>query len=174
MINQGIMQELRLAAIATLEGAPESAIRLSPGVRVLDSSRRDERGAVLFWVNRELDLWGRGHAMLHHVDLERVDGAWRGRGGGGGGSMSASEILAEMGIGLHRLGGASSDSVRLTWAIASPEVASIELRTADGIRSRHPGDDGFCLLGIDSGDSITYARALDTHGCPLAGEPLLL
>jgi hypothetical protein len=157
-----------------LEGAPESAIRLPPGARVLDSWRRDERGAVLFWVDRELDLWGHGHAVLHHLELQRVDGAWRGRGGGGGASLTASEILAETGLGLHCLGGASSDSVRLTWAIASPEVASIELRTQGSIRSRHPGHDGFCLLGSDSRDSITYAHALDTNGRPLAGEPLLL
>ena len=88
---------------------------------------------MLFWVNRELDLWGFGHAVLHHVDLELIDGAWRGRGGGGGGTFSASEILAEMGVGLHRLGGSSSDPARLTQAIASPEVASIELRSEEGL-----------------------------------------
>jgi hypothetical protein len=64
--------------------------------------------------------------------------------------------------------------MRLTRAIASPEVASIEMRSDRGISSRSPGVDGFCLLGITHSDPVTYAWAVDTAGRPLPGEPLLL
>ena len=119
-------------------------------------------------------MWGFGEAVLHHVDLEWVDGVWQGHGGGGAGAFSAAEILGDLGPGLYRLGGSSADPVRLTRAIASPEVAMIELRSARGVSSRAPGVDGFCLLGITHSDPITYASALDTDGRPLPGEPLLL
>ena len=129
---------------------------------------------MLFWADRELDAWGFGEAVLHHVDLEWVDGIWRGHGAGGAGTFNAAEILGDLGPGLHRLGGSSADPVRLTQAIASQEVAMIELRSDRGVSSRPPGLDGFCLLGITHSDPITYASALDTDGRPLPGEPLLL
>ena len=89
---------------------------------------------------------GFGEAVLHHVDLEWVDGIWRGHGGGGAGTFNAAEILDDLGPGLHRLGGSSADPVRLTQAIASPEVAMIELRSDRGVSSRPPGLDGFCVF----------------------------
>ena len=96
------------------------------------------------------------------------------RGAGGSGTSTASEILAELGVGLHRLGGGSRDPVRLTEAIASPEVVSIELRSDQGVSRRAPGVDGFCLLGITHSDPITYARPLDANGQPLGSQRLLL
>ena len=87
----------------------------------------------------------------------------------------ATEIVAESGPGLHRLGGSSGgDPVRLTHAIASPEVSTIELRSAAGRSQRRPGVDGFCLLGTTHQGPITYAHALDSTGRSLSSEALLL
>jgi hypothetical protein len=109
------------------------------------------------------------------VQCELVHGAWRPRGSGGTTTHTASELLAEKGAGLHRLGGGSAgDPVRLTEAIASPEVSIIELRSDDGKSERAPGMDGLCLLGITHQDPITYAYALDSTGDSLPSEPLLL
>jgi hypothetical protein len=117
---------------------------------------------------------GSGRLSCTTWTATQVDGAWRSRGGGGAGTFSASKILVEVGVGLHRLGGGSRDPVPLTQAIASPEVSSIELRSDDGLSERQPGRDGFCLLGITHQDPITYAHALDATGAALPGEPLLL
>ena len=173
MVDRDLHRQLSLAAVVRLESG-DAEVDLPAGVRVLDCWRSGEHGAVLFWADRELDAWGFGEAVLHHVDLEWVDGIWRGHGGGGAGTFNAAEILGDLGPGLHRLGGSSADPVRLTQAIASPEVAMIELRSDRGVSSRPPGADGFCLLGITHSDPITYASALDTDGRPLPGEPLLL
>jgi hypothetical protein len=173
MVDRGLLEQLTHAAIARLEpGGAE--IELPAGVRVLDNWRSAEYAAVLFWADRELDVWGSGEAVLHHVDLKLVDGIWHGCGRGGAGTFSAAEILGDLGCGLHRVGGSSADPVRLTRAIASTEVAMIELRSDHGVLSRPPGVDGFCLLGITHSDPITYASALDTDGRPLPGAPLLL
>lgn len=173
MVDRDLHEQLTRAAIARLEsGGAES--EHPAGVRVLDKWRSGEYAAVLFWADRELDVWGSGEAVLHHVDLELVDGIWHGRGGGGAGTFSAGDILGNLGCGLHRGGGSSADPVRLTRAIASTEVAMIELRSGHGVSWRPPGVDGFCLLGITHSDPITYASALDTDGRPLPGAPLLL
>ena len=174
MLNRDLHGQLRRAAAARLEAGPEAELGLPAGARILDTWRSGEHAAVLFWADRELDAWGWGQAVVHHVDLQLVDGVWRGRGGGGAGTQSAAEILADLGPGLHRLGGSSCDPVRLTHAIADPDAAVIELRTDRGVSSRPPGVDGFCLLGITYGDLIIYARALGSNGRPLPGEPLLL
>ena len=174
MLDRDLHRQLRRVAAARLEAGPEAELVLPAGARILDTWRSGEHAAVLFWADGELDAWGFGHAVLRHVDLRLVDGVWQGRGGGGAGTHSAAEILADLGPGLHRLGGSSADPVRLTRAIAGPEVALIELRTDRGVSSRPPGVDGFCLLGITHSDPITYASALGTDGRPLPGEPLLL
>jgi hypothetical protein len=111
---------------------------------------------------------------LHHVAFDLVDREWRTAGGGGSGSLTAPEILATEGVGLHRLGGSSRDPVRFTLAIASPEVISIELRSDRGVLTRRPGTEGFCLFGVTDSDPITHARAIDKNGQALPGEPLLL
>lgn len=173
MVDRDLHKQLTLAAAARLESGG-AEINLPAGVRVLDSWRSGDHAAVMFWADREVDVWESGEAVLHHVDLELVDEIWHGRGGGGAGTFSAAEILGDLGCGLHRLGGSSADPVRLTRAIASTEVAMIELRSDHGVSSRPPGVDGFCLLGITHSDPITYASALDTDGRPLPGGPLLL
>jgi hypothetical protein len=173
VIDRHLYQQLRLAAVARVE-LGDAEVDLPSGVRVLDSWCSGDHVAVLFWVDRELDLWGFGHAVLHHVALQCADGLWHGRGGGGAGTLSIAEILGDLGPGLHRLGGSSRDSVRLTRAIASPEVAMIELRSDRAVSARRPGVDGLCLLGITHSDPITYASALDADGAPMLDEPLLL
>jgi hypothetical protein len=169
-----LIYELELAAAAELEsGAGSEGLRA--GIRVLDRWRDRSYGGVLFWADREVGLIRPDRPALHRVQCELLNGAWRGRGSGGMTTPSASELIAEKGPGLHRLGGGSAgDPVRLTDAIASPEVSTIELRSDRGKSERRPGMDGFCLFGITHQDPITYAYALDATGDPLPGEPLLI
>jgi hypothetical protein len=63
----------------------------------LELIRRLAGAAVLFWIDRELDLWGWGEAVLHQADFDFVDGSWLRRGGGGAGTYTAEEILATKG-----------------------------------------------------------------------------
>jgi hypothetical protein len=149
---------------------------LPAGVRPLDLWSDDRYGSVLFWADRELDLFDRGHAALylHHARQLR-DGKWQSTGGGGYGAHEPQEIVADQPGGLHRFGGASHDSVRLTIGIATSDVAVIRLRDDRGrTRDRRPGADGFFLLGITYQDPITYAYAINSRGEELPGEPLLL
>lgn len=173
MLDYELMRELDLAAAAALDsGAGSRSLR--GGVRLLDAWRDGSHGAVLFWLDGARGLWDADHPVLHHVDCELHDGAWRCRGSGAAWAQSAGEILARTGPGLHRLGGGSQDPVRVTCAIASPEVTTIELRSARGVSERRPGVDGFCILGITHQEPITYAHAFSSTGDALPGEPLLL
>lgn len=174
MVDLELKRQLDSAGLSRLESVPHVAQELPAGVRMLDLWRNSGHGAVLFWVAEKLDLWGFGDAVRHLVMCECVGGRWRCCGGGGHGTLTAAEYLAEMGVGLHRVGGSSGGPVRLTLALASPEVSSIELRSDDDVSSRSPGVDGFCLLGITHSDPITYARPLAADGRPLGHERLLL
>ncbi|MGB0098399.1 MAG: hypothetical protein WBP81_38400 [Solirubrobacteraceae bacterium] len=80
MVDRDLHKQLTLAAAARLESGG-AEINLPAGVRVLDSWRSGDHAAVLFWADRELDVWESGEAVLHHVDLELVDEIWHGRGG---------------------------------------------------------------------------------------------
>lgn len=171
MIDLGLSRELDLLAMAELESGHETAVALPHGVRVLDSWRDGDHGAVLCWVDRELGLWRHGNAVLRLVHCDLVDDVWR---SGGWGTFTAAEILAETGGGLHRLGGGGHDPVRVTVAIVSSEVSSIQLRSDQRMVERRPGEDGFCLFGITRHDPITYAHPLDATGAVLPGDPLLL
>lgn len=162
-------------ALKSLDAGALVTAGLPGGARALDLWSDDRYGAVLFWIDRELDLFDRDHAALslHQARLE--DGTWQSSGGGGYGTHEAREILADQPSGLHRLGGASQDPVRLTIGIATPDVAVIRLRDdRGGTRGRRPGADGFFLLGITYQDPITYAYAINSKGEELSGEPLLL
>jgi len=174
VIDHKLKRELDLVAMGELARGVGTAQAMRRGVRLLDSWRDGDHGAVLFWADRELDLWGHGHAVLHLVHCDLLNDGRRSRGGGGWSTFAAAEILSETGNGLHRLGGAAHDPVRMTLAIASLEVSSIQLRSAHGTVERRPGEDGFCLFGITPYDPITCARALDAGRQALPGEPLLL
>jgi hypothetical protein len=175
MLDRDLHRQLSRAAVARLESGTDVEVELPVGVRILDSWHSGEHAAVLFWADRELDLWGFGQAVLQQIDLQWVERAWHARGGGAAGTLSAAEILVDLDPGLHRLGGSSCDPVRLTHAMATPEVATIERRSTDGAVSRRtPGVDGFCLLGTTHSDAITYVSAVDPDGLSLPSEPLLL
>lgn len=161
---------LRALAIGAL---PASG--LPAGVRALDVWSNDRYGAVLFWVDRELDLWGFGHAVLYHVDVDRLaDGGWWVSGRSGSGSYKPAVVLASKPSGIHRLGSSRRDSVRLTIGIATPDVRTIRLRSKFGARERPPGVQGFFLLGITHQDPITYAYAVTAEGHEIADQALLL
>ena len=173
MVDLELKRDVDLAGLTRLESRPDVADDLPVGVRVLDVWRRGERGAVLFWVDRAVDFWGFGHPNLHLVEGGRVDGVWRVCGRCGWATFAAAEYIARDGVGLRRHGSGSGGTVRFTLALASPEVASIELRSDRGTSSRSPGDDGFCLFGVVNGDPITHARPFDVHGRRLGDELLL-
>ena len=77
MINHDLMQALHSYAVATLEAIGDAPAGLPTGTRMLDSWRSGDHGAVLFWVDGELDLWGSREAVLHHDGFELLDGVWR-------------------------------------------------------------------------------------------------
>jgi hypothetical protein len=70
MVDHELRSELDLIAIAKLESGQESSRVARAGVRLLDTWRDGRHGAVLFWVDRELDLSGFGQAVLRHVDSD--------------------------------------------------------------------------------------------------------
>lgn len=164
----------RIARVALAAGMP-AAVGLPAGVKALDLWSNGRYGSVLFWVDRELDISDFGHAVLIHDNAKRFpDGKWRSTGGGAMGSYEPQRILADLPPGLHKLGAGSQDPMRVTVAIASPDVDEIRLRDANSTHERPPGVDGFCLLGITHQDPITYAYALNSEGEKLPSEPLLL
>jgi hypothetical protein len=170
------MRKVELVGLAGLASAYDVSVDLPSGVRVLDQWRSGEHGGMLFWADAELDLWGfgDGHAILHLVAGQQIDGEWRSNGGGGWGTFPAAEYIASDGVGLHRLGRSQNGAARSTIAVTSSEVSSIELRSDYGVSSRSPGAEGFCLLRITDGDPMTYARPLNANGQPLGSESLLL
>jgi hypothetical protein len=176
MGDRDLMRKLNVAGMALLELPTEVSEPFPANARVLDRWDGEDRGAVLFWIPAEFDVWGFGHgdATLHLVHGRQVDGVWRSSGGGGSGAFSAAEYIAEHGVGLHRFGGGSSDGTRFTYAVASPEVSSIELRSDEGVSVRAPGAEGFCLLGTTEDSPLTHARPLDAAGEPLHTQILLL
>lgn len=175
-IDSELRHKVDRAGLALVRSVSGLAEDLPSGVRLLDRWCSGGHGGVLFWVDRELDLWGFGreHAVLHLVRVRQVDGEWRTDGGGGFGIFSGAEYIARDGVGLHRLGGSSGGQVQLTIAVASPEVCSIELRGEQGVSLRSPGADGFCLLGLTDSDPVTYARPLASNGDPLGADLQLL
>jgi hypothetical protein len=176
MVDRGLRRRVALAGLAQVASPGDVPERLPSGVRVLDRWRSRERGAVLFWVDAEVDLWGLddGHAVLHLVAGLQIDGEWRANGGGGWGTFSAAQYIARDGVGLHRLGGSRIGVARFTIAVASPEGSWIELRSDQNVSSRLPGVEGFCLIGLTVSDPITYARLLNADGRPLGCQTLLL
>jgi hypothetical protein len=176
MVDRDLMRQVELAGLAGLASAYDVGVDLPSGVRVLDRWRSGEHGGVLFWVDAELDLWGfgDGHAVLHLVAGQLIDGKWRLNGGGGWGTFPAAEYIASDGVGLHRVGGSHDGAARFTIAVASTEVSLIELRSDYGVSVRAPGAEGFCLLRITVSDPVTHARALNANGQLLGSDSLLL
>jgi hypothetical protein len=157
-----------------LESGPEALVALPDGVRAIDSWQNERYGGLLFWIDTSWNLHGRNAPALRQTLLRHDGLSWRSMAAGGSGTETAAKLAAESEPGLHRLGETTVPPVRLVLAFASPEVHAIELRHARASASRHPGRDGFCLMGITDGDPVTYAHALDHHGRPLTGDPLRL
>jgi len=177
VVNHKVHQQLAEYALDALAAdlLPSSADPPT-GVRALDLWSNGRYGGVLFWVEGWLDLWSFGEPALHVAHAKRFpDGAWRWTGADGGGSSDEPDrMLAGRVPGLYKLSCSSSDPLRLTIAMATPEVSAIVLRSQLGAQSRVPGADGFVLLGITHQDPITYAHPIARDGHELPGEPLLL
>jgi hypothetical protein len=157
-----------------LESGPDALAALPQGVRAVDSWQNERYGGLLFWIDTSWNLHGRNTPALHETLLHHDGLSWRSMAAGGSSTVTAAELAAENGLGLHRLGETTVAPVRLVLAFASPEVFSIELRSARASASRRAGRGGFCLMGITDGDPVTYAHALDRDGGPLIGDPLRL
>jgi hypothetical protein len=174
-VTRELRYDIDQVALHALAIGALPASGLPAGVRALDLWSNDRYGAVLFWVDRELDLWGFGHAVLHHVDADRLaDGSWQASGRSGSGSYKPAAVLAGKPSGLHRLGGSRRDPIRMTIGIATPDVRTIRLRNKSDARERPPGIEGFFLLGITHQDPITYAYAVTANGHEIADQALLL
>lgn len=123
-------------------------------------------GAVLFWVDREANLYGDGEPVLHDVIVTRVDGTWRPMSSASSTMEPWADLLASFPPGLHRVGEAphpKGPSLRffVTWAIATPAVVLVRLRNADGeVRARPSGRHGFVLPRVTSEDPLTSVHAV--------------
>lgn len=149
---------------------------LTAGVRALDFWSNGRFGAVLFWLDRDQALSAHGHATLHVAQAKRDDDhGWRSSGGAGFGTFEPQKILDGLPPGLHKLGGAAQDPVRLTVGIATPDVVTIQIRNdCHDTHDRQPGAGGFFVLGITHQDPITRAHAIGRIGDELPSEPILL
>jgi hypothetical protein len=174
MANLELRSAIGRIAVGCLGAGRLLASGLPTGVRGLDLWTDGRYGSVLFWVDREVDISGFGHAILLHHNAKLQDGEWRSTGSGGMGSYEPEQILRGLRPGLHRLGSGTQDPMRVTIGIGTCDVSAIQLRNENGTRARPLGADGFFLLGITFQDPITYAYAIDDTGEELPGEPLLL
>ncbi len=165
-----LMRTIKDAAKARLDSGPDAAAGLPDGARLLDSWQSKRDGAVLFWIDEELDPNGWGQAMLHHERFELGENGWQPAGGGGHSCETAEQLIDRLGCGLHRLGGGYRDPVRVTFAIASREVSMIALRSAARRSARPPGLTGSaCSVSRLAIRSCTPAR-LTKAGAPLAAK----
>lgn len=174
MATQNLHKILSVAARSALTGDLRATAELPDGVTLLDRWSNKRYGAVLFWVSSDMGLHDWGLPSLERVDFEWTGDEWHSARGGGISGATAPELVHDRGPGLHRLGGGGRDPLRLTIAIASPDVSTVQLRSQQGIADRAPAVDGFSLLGITHTDPITYAHPLDARGSPVGSEPLLL
>jgi hypothetical protein len=172
--TQNLHEILSVAGRSALTGDLRASTGLPDGATLLDRWSNKRYGAVLFWVNGDMGLHDWGLPSLERVDFDWTAERWHSASGGGISAATAPELVHERGPGLHRLGGGGRDPLRLTIAIASPDVSTIQLRSQQSITDRAPGVDGFSLLGITHTDPITWAHPLDARGSQIGSEPLLL
>jgi hypothetical protein len=172
--DQNLYDILTATAQSALTGDSRPGAELPDGARLLDRWSNKRYGAVLFWVDSDMGLHDWGMPSLEDVHFDWTRDGWHSNSGGGSSTATAPELLEDRGPGLHRLGGGGRDPLRLTIAIASPDVHTIQLRSQQGIADRAAGADGFCLFGITHTDAITYAHPLDAHGSQIGSEALLL
>ncbi len=174
-MNTELRHQLDELTRETLTAGAITAGRGPDEVRILDLWSDQRYGAVLFWVDASLDLYGNGEAVLdaRHARRSGHD-AWTPLGAGGMSTQTAERILDGRPPGLHRLGGGSSDPLRITIGIATSDVTVIRLKSAEGSTDRQPGTDGFFIIGITFEDPITYAYGVDHAGQSIPGERLLL
>ncbi|MDQ6807140.1 MAG: hypothetical protein M3065_19765 [Actinomycetota bacterium] len=161
--------------LETLTAGAIAAGRVPDKVRILDLWSNQRYGAVLFWVDASLDLYGDGEAVLvaSHGRRSGHD-AWTPLGAGGMSTESAERILDGRPPGLYRLGGGSSDPLRITIGIATSDVAVIRLESGEGSTDRQPGTDGFFIIGITFNDPVTCAYGVGHAGKSVPGERRLL
>lgn len=179
-VDHELMEALNKVALESVAAARLPAEAVLPGVRALDLWCEGPNGAMLFWVEAEADLYGRGEPVLHNVIVTRVDGGWLLTGAGSSTMEPWGRLLARFPPGLHRVGGSSASQrprapVFVTRAIATPEVALVRLRNAAGeVRERPPGQHGFVLLGVPSEEPLTSVYAVTQAGEEFPEEPLTL
>lgn len=78
-----LMERIRTVAGAVLQSVPDASAGLPEGVRLLGSWRNKRDGAVLFWIDKELDPHGWGQATLYRQGFELGTDRWHPAGGGG-------------------------------------------------------------------------------------------
>jgi hypothetical protein len=174
-VNWDLHRRLTRVALDALASGLLPGDGLEAGVRALDLWSSEFFGAVLFWLDRDHPLSAHGHATLYVAQARRGDNhGWRSTGGASYGTFEPQKILEGLPTGLHKLGGAAQDPIRLTIGIATPDVVTIRLRSDRHTCDRHPGADGFFVLGIANDDPVTYAHSVSSSGVELSSEPVLL
>lgn len=175
-MNYRLHRQIDDIALQALAGQTLPTGDLPRGINALDLWSDGHYGAMLFWIDGDLNLWDSfGHAMLHQVDADRLaDGSWVVQGGGGACVEERNELLAGRSTGIYRLGGSSRDLLRVTRGIATPDVSTIRLRNERGVQERTPGAKGFFLLGTTHQDPITYAYAVIADGREITDQAILL
>jgi hypothetical protein len=171
--HQDLDDILTTVARSALTDDSRASAELPDGATLLDRWSNERYGAVPFWVSSDLGLHDWGLPSLECISFDWTSEGWDSTSGGSGSTATAPKLLQDREPGLHRLGSRGRDPLRLTTAIASPEVSTIRLRSQHAVADRAPGIDGFSLLGTTHADPITYAHPLDTRGSQVGG-PLLL
>jgi hypothetical protein len=134
--TQGLHEILSIAARSALMGDVRASGELPEGAALLDRWSNKRYGAVLFWVSSDMGLHDWGHPSLECVNFDRTGDGWQSTRGGGHSTAPAPELLDQRGPGLHRLASNGRDPLRLTIAIASQDVTTIQLRSQQGIADR--------------------------------------
>jgi hypothetical protein len=171
--NPELRRLLDRTAAETLRLNRPSGRSLPQGVELLDHWLSVPFGAVLFHIPGACDLspWGRAH--FDFTDFGLVDGSWEKRGGGGHGTEAVAGVGDRRGPGLHRIGAGRHDEIRLSTAVATCDVAWIELQIG-GLRTRRQlGTHGYCLLGTTQSEPDVYAQGIDGLQLPLGPAFLL-
>jgi hypothetical protein len=171
--NPELRRLLDRTAVQTLELNGPSERFLPQGVELLDHWVSVPFGAVLFHIPGDCDLSPWGRATFDYAAFELVEGSWEKRGGGGHGTEAVQTAGTKWGSGLHRIGAGHHDEIRVSTAVATCDVAWIELQVGGSEARRQLGAHGFCLFGTTKSTPNTYAQGIDAHQQPLGPAFLL-
>lgn len=151
---------MAILALHALTSGDLSALDYVPEhVEAQDLWLAQDRGAVLFWLGAEVEVWGFRRPVLSLMLGERErGGAWR-LTGADTQAAPTDNAVANLREGVYSVGSFAQRGFELTIAIASPSITSIALTAADRTEQRWPGSRGFFVLE----PSPTADRSITAH-----------